>query len=118
MIGVGINIAPMEDAGFSTPPAWLQALRPGIDPPAALARIAAPLARTVKVFEHAGFAPLAERFNARDVFAGRAVRLSDGTEGLACGVGPTGALRVQTAGGLREIHTAEVSVRPLAPRDA
>jgi len=118
VIGVGINIAPMEDAGFSTPPAWLQALRPGIDPPAALARIAAPLARTVKVFEHAGFAPLAERFNARDVFAGRAVRLSDGTEGLACGVGPTGALRVQTAGGLREIHTAEVSVRPLAPRDA
>ncbi len=114
VIGVGINIAPMEDAGFSTPPAWLQALLPDIDPPAALARIAAPLARAVKVFEQTGFAPLTERFNARDVFAGRAVRLSDGTEGLACGVGPTGALRVRTAEGLREIHTAEVSVRPLA----
>ncbi len=116
VIGMGMNIDPVEDAsGFSTPPAWLTALDPALDAPTALARIALPLVRAVRAFERHGFAPLAERFNARDAFAGLAVRLSDGTEGQALGVGPSGALRVQTSEGLREIISAEVSVRPLRP---
>ena len=43
---------------------------------------------------------------------GRAVRLTDGTEGTAEGVDAQGALRVRTAQGLRTVHSAEVSVRP------
>ncbi|MFN7196685.1 MAG: biotin--[acetyl-CoA-carboxylase] ligase, partial [Hylemonella sp.] len=43
---------------------------------------------------------------------GRAVRLSDGTEGVAAGVDGRGALLVHTAQGLRAIDSAEVSVRP------
>ena len=113
VIGFGINLAPLGGEGFNTPPAWLRALLPGIDAPGALARVAGPLARAVRAFEHEGFAPLAERFNARDVLAGRPVRLSDGTEGVALGVGPDGALRVRTPVGPREITSAEVSVRPL-----
>ena len=113
VIGFGLNLAPLGGEGFSTPPAWLQALLPGIDAPGALARVAGPLAQAVRAFEREGFAPLAERFNARDVLAGRPVRLSDGTEGVAQGVGLGGALRVRTPVGLREITSAEVSVRPL-----
>ena len=47
------------------------------------------------------------------MLAGQAVRLSDGGEGVARGVGPGGELRVQTDGGLRSVHSAEVSVRPV-----
>ena len=65
VIGIGVNIAPLPGEGFATPPAWLQELLPGIDAPATLARIAAPLVQTVRGFEQGGFAPLAERFAAR-----------------------------------------------------
>ncbi|MBS0501166.1 MAG: biotin--[acetyl-CoA-carboxylase] ligase [Burkholderiaceae bacterium] len=115
VIGVGLNIAPRPGEGFSTPPAALQELLPGVDAPAALARILAPLVQAVQRFEQAGFAPLAPRFNVRDVLARRPVRLSDGTEGVARGVGPDGALQVDTAHGRREVSSAEVSVRPAAP---
>mgnify|MGYP001263550312 FL=1 len=115
VIGIGLNIAPLGGEGFATPPAWLQALLPGIDAPGALARIAQPLVQTVRAFEQDGFAPLVARFNARDALAGQAVRLSDGTQGAARGVGPDGALRLATATGLREVRSAEVSVRPLSP---
>lgn len=118
IIGVGINIAPLRGDGLATPPAWLQALLPGIDAPGALERIAAPLVQTVRAFEQGGFAPLLPRFAARDLLAGQQVRLSDGTEGVAQGVGAGGELRVHTPAGLREVHSAEVSVRPQAPKGA
>ena len=117
VVGIGINIAPLAGSGFSTPPCWLGELLPGIDAPGALARIAAPLARTLRAFEREGFAPLVARFAGRDVLAGQAVRLSDGLEGVACGVGPGGELRVQSADGLRTVHSAEVSVRPVAAHE-
>ena len=115
VIGIGINIAPLGGEGFSTPPAWLQALLPGITAPEALMRLAAPLAQAVRAFEPQGFAPLVARFNARDALGDQAVRLSDGTEGVARGVGADGALQVHTATGLRTVHSAEVSVRPVTP---
>ncbi|QTD45565.1 biotin--[acetyl-CoA-carboxylase] ligase [Ottowia testudinis] len=118
VIGVGINIAPLGGEGFATPPAWLQALLPGMTAPAALARVAAPLAQAVRAFEQQGFAPLAARFNARDALGDQPVRLSDGTEGVARGVGADGALQVRTAAGLRMVRSAEVSVRPLAREGA
>lgn len=114
VIGVGLNIDTPSDAGFSTRPAGLRELLPDIDAPAALLRIAAPLVRAAQAFATAGFAPLAGRFNARDALAGQAVQLSDGSNGQALGVGPDGALRVQTASGLRLVSSSEVSVRPQA----
>ncbi len=114
VVGVGINIARLTGEGFSTPPCWLDELLPGIDAPGALARVALPLVQALRAFEQQGFAPLVSRFAARDVLAGQLVRLSDGLEGVACGVGPGGELRVDTAQGLRSVHSAEVSVRPVA----
>ncbi len=116
VIGVGLNIAAVAGEGFSTPPVGLRELLPGIDAPTALARIATPLVQAVKAFEQDGFAPLMARFNARDVLAQRPVRLSDGAEGVARGVGPDGALQVDTAHGRRAISSAEVSVRPRGPQ--
>jgi len=137
VIGVGINIsaaalAAVADASSGTaaakpdanpaspnatpmPPAALQELVTGIDAPAALLRVVAPLVQTVQAFAQFGFAPFQARFARRDVLAGRSVSVFDGKnilEGSAHGVGDHGALRVHTADGMKEITSSEVSVRP------
>ena len=123
VIGVGLNVlAPAQSLDAAEQPGHtpgvgatsLQAIWPGVDAPWALQAVAAPLVAAMLAFERDGFAPFQARFAARDALAGQAVRLSDGTEGNACGVGPQGALRVQTAAGMRDISSQEVSVRPLA----
>jgi BirA family biotin operon repressor/biotin-[acetyl-CoA-carboxylase] ligase len=112
VIGVGLNIAPREAAGLSTPPAWLGELLPGVDGPQALLRLAPPLVQAVRRFEARGFAPFQAAFLARDALAGRGVTLSDGTAGVAQGVNDRGALLVHTAAGVQEVGSADVSVRP------
>jgi len=129
VIGVGLNVT-LPDEDFSaaasqptgdsqTPPPMaatsLHALWPGVDAAWALQAVAAPLVQAVLDFERVGFAPFQARFAARDALLGRAVKLSDGTEGTACGVGAHGALAVQTLKGLQEISSLEVSVRPADP---
>jgi BirA family biotin operon repressor/biotin-[acetyl-CoA-carboxylase] ligase len=116
VIGIGINIAPQRGApapvAGATPRAGLQDVLPAVDAPAALARVLAPLVAAVQQFEAQGFAPLQARFAARDVLRGRAVRLSDGTEGQALGVDAQGAFMVQTAAGVQTVISNEISVRP------
>ena len=118
VIGIGINIAPHFSAdaaaALRSPPAALQQLLPGIDAPAALARIARPLVTALLAFQGLGFAPFQARFNARDVLRGRVVALSDGVSGEARGVGADGALLVHTAGAMQHVTSAEVSVRPVS----
>jgi BirA family biotin operon repressor/biotin-[acetyl-CoA-carboxylase] ligase len=114
VIGVGINLLPRQGDGLRAPPASLDELWPGVDAPAALARVAPALVAAVQLFEREGFAPFAERFARLDVLAGRDVVLSDGTSGVAQGVAAGGALQVRTDAGLRRIDSAEVSVRPAA----
>ena len=134
VIGVGINIRPMPLACLDNPvvnplvdpfanpfitavaPGSLQELQAGLDAPAALLCIVPALVQTVKAFEQFGFQPFQARFAARDVLCSRAVQLSSGTAGTAHGVGENGALRVLTASGMVEVTSAEVSVRPVAPR--
>ncbi len=65
-------------------------------------------------FAEAGFAPFQARFAQRDLLAGRAVTLSDGTQGQAHGVTEDGTLLVHTARGMQAITSAEISVRPSA----
>ncbi len=114
VIGIGINIAAQHGAPVAgaTPRAGLQNVLPGVDAPAALARVLAPLVAAVQQFEAQGFAPFQARFAARDVLRGRAVRLSDGTEGQALGVDTQGAFQVRTAAGVQAVISNEVSVRP------
>ena len=122
VIGVGINIRPMELAGAPNPvaaavaPGSLQELDAGIDAAGALLRIVPALVQTVQAFAQFGFQPFQARFAVRDVLCGRPVQLSSGTRGTAHGVGENGALWVLAAGGMVEVASAEVSVRPVAPR--
>ena len=115
VIGVGLNLREPAASGLATPPAWLGEVLPGVDAPQALLRLAAPLVQAIQAFERQGFAPFQSRFNARDALGGVAVTLSDGTSGIAQGVDARGALQVQTAQGLQQISSAEVSLRPLQP---
>ena len=125
VMGVGINVRtlaqPLAAAAVGQPaaltPAALQELMPGINVAAALLQVAAPLVHAVQAFGVFGFAPFQARFAARNALAGRAVYLSDGTQGVAHGVGENGALLVHTAAGMKEITSSEVSVRPMAPPD-
>lgn len=113
VVGVGINVAPRDAAGLSTPPAWVHELLPGLAAGDVLHRVAAPLVRAVQSFETHGFAPFQSRFNARDALLGRRVALSDGTAGTARGTTERGALLVHTADGMIPITSSEVSVRPV-----
>jgi len=112
VVGVGINIAPRDGAGLSTPPAWLQEVLPDLDAGSALLRIAPPLVQTLLAFQTFGFAPFQARFNARDALRDRAVTLNDGTSGTAHGASEAGALLVHTARGMNAVTSSEVSVRP------
>ena len=127
VIGVGINIRPIELPGLAAqavpaaldsiiaqpvPPGNLQALLPELDAAQTLLRVLPPLVRAVQAFEQFGFAPFQARFARRDVLSGRAVTLSDRSVGTACGVGENGALLVHTPAGMKEITSLEVSVRP------
>ncbi|MFM9902204.1 MAG: biotin--[acetyl-CoA-carboxylase] ligase [Polaromonas sp.] len=118
VIGVGLNIHAPALAGdaasaAAVPPGGLQTLLPALDVAQTLLRVLPPLVRAVLAFEQFGFAPFQSRFARRDVLAGRAVALSDGTQGTALGVGELGALRVATASGVVGVTSAEVSVRPV-----
>ena len=112
VIGVGLNIQRPTVAGLSTEPCGMADVRPGLSAAQALALIVAPLVETLRTFELQGFVPFQGPFNARDALAQVAVRLSDGTEGVAQGVDSVGALQVQTVQGLVRVTSAEVSVRP------
>jgi BirA family transcriptional regulator, biotin operon repressor / biotin---[acetyl-CoA-carboxylase] ligase len=123
VVGVGINIARPETATVNAltgapptlppvAPAGLAEVLVGITAGEVLERVARALVRDVRRFEREGFGPFEARFAVRDVLKGRPVRLSDGVEGTASGVTSQGALQVLTAQGMREVTSAEVSVRP------
>lgn len=121
VIGVGINIQALPPLPEAAPgqvsvqaPAWVQEFAPHATAPWVLEQIAAPLAQAVQQFIDHGFAPWQPRFAERDALQGQAVRLSDGSQGVARGINATGALRVQLADGtLREVHSSEISLRPV-----
>ena len=125
VIGAGLNVElpellpaqPVTDEAAvvtlpPVPPAALRELLPASDAGEWLAAIVPALARDLQDFERAGFAAFAARFAARDALAGLELRLSDGQQGQAAGVGPDGALRLRTACGMVDVTSAEVSVRP------
>lgn len=121
VVGIGLNVCepapgwrpPAGDAAVAAvAPAWLQSVAP-LTAPAVLGAVVPALVRDLQIFERQGWSAFALRFARLDVLQGRPVRLSDGREGLACGVSASGALRLQTPQGVQEISSGEVSVRPL-----
>ena len=116
IVGVGLNVgAPPQSAPeLRTPATSLHEAVGPVQAPDVLLQVLPPLLRALAAFEQEGFAPLRERFHARDVLRGRAVQLADGAQGSALGVDGEGVLWVQTAAGVHSIASGEVSVRPRA----
>lgn len=123
VIGVGINIArpetsavaalvPEGSAVAAMAPAGLAEVSMGITPGEVLERVVPALVQDVLAFASQGFAAFAQRFATLDALQGLTVRLSDGTQGTACGVNLDGALQVLTDHGMQTVTSAEVSVRP------
>ena len=121
VIGIGLNLLPQPAEGPEPALSWgyacLQELVYGLTAPAALARLAEPLVRMLLAFEREGFAPLRERFAARDLLAGRAVTttLPGLPAGVADGVDDTGTLWLQVDGQRRPVASGEVSLRAAGP---
>ena len=120
VVGIGLNVTPMEVGDASTGFACLQELNPGASAPAVLRQVALPLVLALRQFERDGFAAFIERFGARDLLRGHPVRTTqpDVPEGMAQGVSAQGALLVQTASGLKPVSSGEVSVRLNLPHSA
>jgi BirA family biotin operon repressor/biotin-[acetyl-CoA-carboxylase] ligase len=121
VIGIGLNLRPLPAAEVPPGLAWgraaLQELWPGLDAPAALARVLPPLAQALRGFVRHGFAPLQAAFARRDVLAGRTVTTTLPTlpHGTADGVDGSGTLWLRTADGRHAVASGEVSLRPAAP---
>ena len=120
VVGVGLNLqTPEIDGAGLAPVGWREITGETTSPgPDLLQACMTTLVPAMQAFELHGFGPLAERFAQRDALRGQTVVLSDGRSGTAQGVDAQGALRVQTAQGLESVHSAEVSVRPIANQDA
>ncbi|MGE4331096.1 biotin--[acetyl-CoA-carboxylase] ligase [Diaphorobacter sp.] len=112
VVGIGLNVLPVLTQGLRTPPACLREVDATLTAARALQRIAAPLVQALLGFAEHGFAPFQARFARRDLLAGRAVTLSDSTQGTAHGVTDDGTLLVHTARGMQPVTSAEISVRP------
>jgi BirA family biotin operon repressor/biotin-[acetyl-CoA-carboxylase] ligase len=79
-----------------------------------LACLLSELLPLLATFEAAGFAAIRDEWSAFDAMCGEDVLLHVGDEiiaGRAAGVGPNGALAVDTAAGRRWFHGGEVSLR-------
>ena len=115
VIGVGLNIRPHRFEGLGTGYACLQELDYQASAPAALLRMAGPLATAVARFAAAGFAPLQPAYARRDLLRGREVSTGGAAplRGLALGVDAGGVLRIRDASGQEHgVVAGEVSVRP------
>jgi BirA family biotin operon repressor/biotin-[acetyl-CoA-carboxylase] ligase len=126
VIGIGLNLG-HTPAEWQTERTDLLQLGARVSPGEAMVAIVPTLLEACEAFEQQGFAPLVERYHARDVLIGRQVQLwrqpatqaastAQGTpdaQGCAQGVGPDGGLLIQREDGvLASWHIGEVSVRP------
>ena len=127
VVGVGINVTPPEavDMGLAAVPSpgWTGVAPTGMavhNPQLGVAAIwqavAPPLLNDLLAFELLGFSAFAQRFAKRDALHGQPLVLSDGQQGVGCGVDEDGALLVHTAQGMRTVNSNEVSVRPDPPQ--
>lgn len=113
VIGVGLNVRPMQTAEVGTGFACLQEIDAGAEAPTALHQLALPLVRSIRRFEAEGFAGFANAYARRDLLLGQRVRTTQQglAEGVAQGVDERGALLLRTPAGITAVTSGEVSVR-------
>jgi BirA family biotin operon repressor/biotin-[acetyl-CoA-carboxylase] ligase len=118
VIGIGINCRrdPALERRLRRAVAALESCMP-IDRNRIIGAVAGAVLEALAVFEARGLEPLRAQWEAMDAHAGERLRLrlADGRvlTGVARGLGPDGALRLETRAGLRAVHSARlVSARP------
>jgi len=117
VIGVGVNVALPAPLGQAIDQAWcdLDGLGHAIAHDTLAAAVIDALVAMLDDFERDGLAPFLPRWARHDAYAGRAVRLLDGTRehaGTVLGIADDGALRLQGSDGEQRFHAGELSLRP------
>ena len=115
IIGVGINVLPLDVADAASGVAALVEIDPAASATRTLAIVAPALVAAVRRFESGGFAAFADRFAARDLLRGREIvgdANGGAVAGTASGVDGDGALWLDTASG--RVRGDERGVAPAA----
>ena len=126
-VGIGINCRPAGGLGTRLR-RRVVALDELVTPPpnrnAVIAAVGAEVLRALETFEREGMGAFAQAWRALDRYDGKRlrVRTADGrtVSGIAAGIAPSGALRLRTPGGTREVASGRIvenasRARPTAP---
>lgn len=116
VIGMGLNVAPPGEV--DQPVANLADAGINVGRNALMAALLNQLALVLSQFDREGFIAFRDEWLDLASYLQQPVRLTfshgEPVEGVAVGVDETGALLVQTPGGVRVFHVGEVSLRPQA----
>ena len=115
VVGIGINCRPLRDLGTRLSRKRI-ALDDLVQPPVSRNAVIAAVAREVlaalDAFEKSGLPAFADAWRALHAHEGRRlhVRLADGRSlrGVAAGLAPSGALRLQTRAGMRDVASGRI----------
>ncbi len=115
VVGIGINCRPVGELGTRLRRnlvALDDLLRPAVSRNAVIAAIAREVLAALEAFETQGLPAFADAWRALHAYEGRRlhVRLADGrtVRGVADGLAPNGALRLQTRAGTRDVASGRI----------
>jgi BirA family biotin operon repressor/biotin-[acetyl-CoA-carboxylase] ligase len=119
VIGIGVNVRTVVDASGGKdfqPVAVEDVLGVAPDRNEVLVHLLSELDTVLKTFDSHGFMPFVEEWEALHAWRNQPVRVigvggQSILEGVALGVDETGVLRLNTADGIRLVHSGEVSLR-------
>lgn len=117
VVGLGLNVRMPATVAAAIDQPWcdLAALGPAAPSRNVLAAaLVAGLVPALAQFDREGLAPFLSRYAALDALAGRPVEVRAGSTvqaGIALGLAPDGALRVEVDGVERHVHAGEASLR-------
>jgi len=106
IVGIGINVGPVAFEGELADSATSL---PDISPVALLAEVLLGLERAVASLESEGTAPLIAALESRLAYRGERVRVAE-SFGRIVGLAPTGALRLETEGGIRDVVAGRIEL--------
>ncbi|MGL5390859.1 MAG: bifunctional biotin--[acetyl-CoA-carboxylase] ligase/biotin operon repressor BirA [Shewanella sp.] len=117
IIGIGVNMAMPEEQAKAINQPWsdLSALNGLPDKTKLVIALQKQLKRDIQLFERDGFAAFKLRWQAADIFYGKAIRLLMGDshiDGVCRGVDAQGAVLLETGDGLKAFIGGEISLRP------
>ena len=117
VIGVGLNGRMTAAQAERIDQRWTDLASEMVDMPSRTRVVSEVLARLLDMlstFSRQGFAPLVARYERYDQVSGKEVQVHSADQvlsGVAVGVSPDGALKLETADGLKELYGGEVSLR-------